>query len=108
MNTLLKKQKYNIYGVLFIIINLISFNYSKSANNLLVSIHRLIYAYLMEITEQLDTISLTIVFVFVISLLYYLAIKRIKNNILKWCVIIISILLSVPILDLIGSGSNSL
>ncbi len=108
MNPLFKKQKYNIYAILFIIVNLISFNYSKSANNLIVSIHRLAYAYFIEFTKQLDSISLTIVFVFILALIYYLIVKLVKNNILKWCLIIISILLSIPILDLVGSGSNSL
>ncbi len=107
-NELLKKLIYPIYGVLLVIINFISFSYSDSVNNLKVSIHKLFYAYSIEITNELNSTSFKILFILILAIIFYLLVRYIRINIIKWVIVIVSVLLSIPILDLSGQGSNVL
>jgi hypothetical protein len=108
MKSLFEKYKYFAYCIFLLIINLISFDYSESINNFRISPHLLYNELLLNFINVSNSLNFEIVFIVLISTIYFFMVKDIKNIMLKWILIILSILLSLPILNLVGSGSNSL
>lgn len=97
------QYKLSIYYFSLLIVNLLSFSYSTNINNTYVSLHKLLYAYSIELTDKISALLFLILISILYSIIFYIS----KENILRWVIIVLSFLMSLPIIDLIGQGSNS-